>query len=93
MTRPTPAELARYRRDMPTLSMITAGIGAQLLAEIDFWMAEADRRERAAFEAGRADDGYDEGGAPIFTHATFDGYKAARAKEGEWAPPRNDSKS
>jgi hypothetical protein len=82
MTRPSPAELARYRRDMPSLSLITAGIGAQLLAEIDFWMAEADRRERAAFEAGRE-------GATLFNerdaprYREFEDYKAAQAKEGE----------
>jgi hypothetical protein len=77
--RPTQAELARYRRDIPSLKWISPGIGEQLLAEIDWLLAEMDRREREAFEAGR-EAGW---GQQDYQYRDFDDYKAAQAKEGE----------
>jgi hypothetical protein len=53
MTRPTAAELARYRRDMPSLKWVSRGIWEQLLAEIEHLeqrLAEAERRNACLWE-------------------------------------------
>jgi hypothetical protein len=55
MTRPTQAELARYRDGLTNgrWRFISTGIGQQLLAEIDHLRAEAEERERQLAEAER----------------------------------------
>jgi hypothetical protein len=53
MTRPTKAELDRYREGLTNgrWRFISTGIGQELLAEIDALRAEADLRERELREA------------------------------------------
>jgi hypothetical protein len=55
MTRPTKAELDRYREGLTNgrWRFISTGIGLHLLAEIDALRAEADARERQLAEADR----------------------------------------
>jgi hypothetical protein len=98
MTRPTPAELARYRRDIPSLKWVSRGIGEQLLAEI-----AAVEAELAAVKANEAraiawgehwkeaaillfKDEHVEEDAPSFASEVEEAFAekyAAQAKEGE----------